>query len=348
LSAHWRAFEQSAYYARMIDHLRADPREVATWSILADAFSDVGHPRGELIAIDLKLEQSIISNQQKQAYRERRSALMRTHEAVFLGEQRLLGDFFLEWRRGFIHKAISPAIAVHPDCLSALWPHPSSQLLDSLELFYDDAPVLFSGRVPSLKSLHLHPRKSNGERPLAPSFEKPFPYLESLHLVAPAEDLRHLRHSTLKSLEVSDAICLFGEKFAERFPKLQELALFGVSTNEGISEPSVLIGPSAPASLKALSLGAMVLAPPVLRELSALVQKKSIERVDLSSSELSPLGVRPFLEFLEALPRLKAFAPPRYRYVPSRLHRELKAAEQAYRHRQKGKVAMRKPARLSR
>ncbi len=332
------AFESSAEFARLLERIAAKPVAKEPWAVLADALSDQNHPRGELIAIDLKLEELQLDPEFRLTLRKRRAELMQAHADLFLGQERLLGDFFLEWKRGFIRKAVSPSVAVHPDCLSALWQHPSAALMESLELSYDEAPVLFVGQLPSLKTLHLHPRKANAERSLAPLLEKACPSLEWLHLTSPAEDLRHLRHSRLHALEISESGFLFGTGFAARFPSLKSLSLFGVSSREDLAEPTGLVGGDVPKTLKHLSLGALALSGAVLRELAVIVRSTAIERLDLSGSQLSPLGVRAFFELLQSLPKLKAFAPPFYHLVPTRMHGDLKKAEQQYRLRQKKKT----------
>ncbi len=329
--------EQSAKFAAMIEAIRAAPQKRETWSVFGDFLSEQSDPRGELVALDLKLEETALSPSLKSALVERRSALMKTHADLLLGPERLLGDFYLHWRRGFIWKVISPRVTVHPDCLAALRTHPSAALLEEMEAYFDEAPVLFQGAFPSLQSLYLHRRSETGDRPLAPNIETACPNLVALHLHEPFEDLRHLQHRSLKRLDVSNVLGRFGNDFGGRFESLVSLSLFAHQNYDGMLElPSLLDGQVA-STLRRLTLGNFVLTARALRDLIACFKCTAFERIELNDCELSPQALRAWFDVLEKMPRLKAFAPPRYRLIPSRVLPALKEAEQAYRARQRKK-----------
>jgi hypothetical protein len=136
---------------------------------------------------------------------------------------------------------------------------------------------------------------------------------------------------------MSSVFARFGNDFAQRFESLVSLSWYARQNYDGMLElPSLLDGQVA-STLRRLTLGNFVLTAPALRDLIACFKCTTFDRIELSDCELSPQALKAWFDVLEKMPRLRAFAPPRYRLIPSRVLPALKEAERGYRARQRKK-----------
>lgn len=123
-------------------HLRSHPEDWESWLVYADALTEEGDIRGEIIALKHRLHQGGLSNEERLRLQEHIGAIEEAHASTWLPKELTTYEMVFDWRFGFVIKVW--LLCWHDDTLryfEALVAHPSARFLTALDLLesYIDA-----------------------------------------------------------------------------------------------------------------------------------------------------------------------------------------------------------------
>jgi len=305
----------------LLERLAANPDDTEALLVYADLLQHAGDPRGELCAVQHKLEAA----PDDASLRAREAALLEAHGKSWLGD--FLGDAGVEvtWRRGFVD-----AVRISHDyfrddedrsiaeTLGPLLDLPVARLVRSITLglwvndegqceYGEAAEVLAARSLPSLRRLHLADFKYFGEETeiswtyLGDLSEvwKNVPNLERLTLQGGAMTLGTIDLPRVRSVEVVtgglDAASITSLATA-RWPELEELTIYFGSDNYGASggveELRPLLAGTGVPKLRSLGLVNAEFTDALCAALPAAAVVKQLRRLDLSKGMMTIEGAR--------------------------------------------------------
>lgn len=112
-----------------LDAIRADPDDTQRYLVLGDLLSDLGDPRGELIAVQVQLRTAPADR--REALQRREKALMKQHREHLLGGGGIVALAHPTWVNGYVRAAKTPPSV---SALVTLLGHPSATFLQELTL----------------------------------------------------------------------------------------------------------------------------------------------------------------------------------------------------------------------
>ena len=151
----------------LLELLVANPQHHGNWRVYADRLQSDGDPLGELISLELALEEQP-GNADLLAARDQAAAMVPDPDELI--SPHWAADDWITWRRGFLHRIHVPG--AHLDMLAPLFQHPRGRIVRELELTnvrsLGDALGFLGGssRPAALRSLVL--RGNGGELNLPP------------------------------------------------------------------------------------------------------------------------------------------------------------------------------------
>jgi uncharacterized protein (TIGR02996 family) len=114
--------------------LLAGPRDLRAWAVYADWLSERDDPRGEALALDVRLAGGPLDDSQRQTLQERLDTIRSERRAAWLAGLALPEGADLRWWGGFVVAAWLPWDDGTPALLEALEAHPTARFLTSLDL----------------------------------------------------------------------------------------------------------------------------------------------------------------------------------------------------------------------
>lgn len=275
---------------RLLAAIADDPDALENWVVYADWLSERDDPRGELINLELAIEDGAKDD----ALVERRNRLANDEDAL-VGD-RLRAEVHhceLDWWRGFIRGAAVFGPDDDPptgETLAALFADPHACVLERLNLSQD--PSTMAGTCcPSLRQLELV-RSDDLELPLAATFPR-LARLYFSHEVHEGEmgTLEHLAHPTLRAIWGYCPALASGDF---ELPVLERLEVAFVPVDELFAPQALLMQP--PASLHDLSTWVNTSIVPALRVSPVLCQLRTLtlncHRAEVDAFAIDPAPFR--------------------------------------------------------
>ena len=121
---------------RAIEAIRADPDDTQLYLVLGDLLSDLGDPRGELIAVQVQLRTA--THRQREELHRREKALLKQHHHHLLGPGGVVALAQPQWVNGYVRAAKTPPSV---SALVTLLGHPSAIFLQELTLHTPFLPL---------------------------------------------------------------------------------------------------------------------------------------------------------------------------------------------------------------
>ncbi len=289
----------------LIDAIRADPEDEAKSLVLSDLLTEQGDPRGELIALQVRLFHAQAKKEQQQL-RRRETAHLKKHRDALLGKGGVLALSNPTWWRGFIHTARTPPSVA---ALNALLTHPSGTFLHELTLQNPFLPLgelvdaVAQSKHPSLSSIVVN-TADRGQALLDPvditGLARDLPMLKRLDVSADEITLKAVPSQLEDVYLVArvPALGIFQRIAAGDWPKLKHLSidhfLGGWNGNPTTPKQELFRGLATP-SLESLAIRNMLLDRELIAQLATSPLLRRLRVLDLSHTGLDEDAVQPLL-----------------------------------------------------
>ncbi len=333
----------------------ARPDDTSAYLVYGDWLSERGDPRGELVALQVRL-----SAKEDAGQRARERELLGEHGGQWLGALAELGgdDAEVVWRNGFVHRVrLGPDLDEHatseqdfPELIRALCTLPAARLLDELiigSIDYDDYPTSWEPCVDALAESDVPARlrrlefnrggywdiSSTELGNLEPAYPK-LRNLEALRIELGAMELGTVDLPRLRSLETVtggmtvDNLESIG---AAQWPHLETMSLYlgeeGGDYGGDVSADNVmdfLARVSAP-KLRHLGLCNSNHADELAQRLAGSGILPQLQTLDFTDGTLGDEGARALIEHARHFRHLSQIRA-RHHYVSDRVLNELTAA----------------------
>jgi hypothetical protein len=280
--------------------LEAEPGDRALLAVLADALSERGDPRGELITSEIAAE----ARPQAPLPGRRRDELRARLVPAF-------GDIpaKISWDAGFISRLeVQPQTAPRTARLAEIWKHPSVRLLGELAITGPAGPLMHAW-FPALRRLELASRMT----PVGPvgDIVAAMPRLEYLALAGSVERI-DLAHPTLVELRFDHNDHLLHALDRDRLPALRRIAVSVVFSY------GALLDAGWGQQLTHLAIQLTTLPVDFAARLEAALDGRKLVHLDLTGSKLmcSARALRGLCETLTAQVEPKPGMSVRHREKP--------------------------------
>ncbi|MBK7858046.1 MAG: TIGR02996 domain-containing protein [Archangiaceae bacterium] len=309
--------------AALLEAVLAEPDALERRRVYADLLQERGDPRGELISVQLMLEQLPEDDDRRIALGERevilRSSLERSWREKFQDHV-----IHLEYRRGFVERATLHATALFHGVEALLETEPVRELR-LIDLAPEDVPrLVLAPWIKRLTALELH-HLNRRDRRRALNNEDVARLLDTDRLrgLTRLDFTGHMLDDTglmifshhvptalprLTALTVShDAITPVGVGVLVDHLWFQKLAALDLSSNHlGLGGTALVANAVSVLRLKALDLGSNLLGDEGARVLAGSGRLAGLDSLGLYANHIGPYGARALLDspFLSQLKRL--------------------------------------------
>ena len=336
----------------------ANPDDPSAYLVYGDWLSEQGDPRGELIAVQVRLQTHEDAEQ-----RARERELLAEHGPQWLGALAELGEDDIEvvWRNGFIHRVrLGPDVEDYetseqdfPELIRALCRLPAARLLDELvigSIDYDDYPTSWEDCVQALAESDVPGRlrrlefnrggywdiSSTELGNLAPAYPK-LRNLEVLHIELGAMEFGTMDLPRLRSLETVTG--QMGVDNLEsirnaRWPHLETLSLYlgedggDYGGDVGADDVMDFLARLDAPKLRHLGLCNTNHADEIARRLAGTKILPQLQTLDFTDGTFGDEGARALIEHAQRFRHLSRIKARRH-YVSDRVVGELTAAFEA-------------------